>query len=190
MIITFSQDSVDFWKERDFEPEERFRWGNYTYWNIDVPLDHPDLKDPAYIGIALKEQREFPTMIRERFAPPMYCVVVNRRVAMTPVKTMNGEEGESPMAMPISRSVALLREMFTKPDKKQIPKYIKLKRTNQIVNAMREVKQFGVEVVADVVKGDLIETFSLDRIATIIAPKVELFKNVPPSIAQANPGVQ
>ncbi len=169
MIVTFQQATVDFWKEQGFEAEFQFEDAGYKYWQVDVPQDHKMLTSPAYLDLVFKEQRDYPDMIRTRFKAPMYVVMVGKRVAMTPAK----QEGEA-MTMPIARDLRLLRSIFTKPDKKQVPKYLKLKRPNQIVNAMHEVRQFGVQVVAYYMTDKHVETFRIDTVSSIIKPLVEL----------------
>jgi len=169
MIVTFKQETVDFWKEHDFEADLRFERDGYKYWSIDVPQDHKMLTSPDYLELILAEQKDYPDMIRKRFKAPMHIVIVNKRVAMTPTQ----HEGQ-PMAMPIARDLRLLRSIFTKPEHDQKPKYMKLKRPNQIVNAMREVRQFGVQLVADYVTDDIVETFKLETVASIISPRVQL----------------
>lgn len=169
MIVTFMQATVDFWKEQGFEAELQYEDGGYKCWAVDVPQEHKMLTSPEYLELILQEQKEYPEMVRARFKAPLYVVLMDRRVAMTPLKL----EG-SPMGMPISKDLRLLRSIFTKPDKKQQPKYLKLKRPNQIVNAMREVRQFGVQYIAYFMTDDKVETFKIDTVAPIIKPRVEL----------------
>jgi len=169
MIITFKQETVDFWKEQGIEAELQFEADGFQYWKIDVPEDHALLASPEYLGLVLAEQKDYREMIRTRFKPPMFTVIVNRRVAMTPMRQEN-----QPMAMPIARDLRLLRSIFTKPEHKQFPKYMKLKRLNQIVNAMREVRQFGVQHIAYYVSDGIVETFKLDTVASAIMPRVQL----------------
>lgn len=163
MILTFQQETVDFWGEQGFPAELQYEDAGYKFWAIDVPQDNKMLTSPEYLGLIVREQKNYPEMVRARFKPPMYVVTVNSRVAMTPL----GIEGE-PMGMPIAKDLRLLRGIFTKPDKNQQPKYYKLKRPNQIVNAMREVRQFGVQYVAYFITGDKVETFKIDTIAPLI----------------------
>lgn len=173
MIVTFKQETVDFWKEQGIEAELQFEADGYKYWQIDVPADHELLMSPEYLALIVKEQRDYPGMIQTRFKPPMFTVIMNKRVAMTPTQTKD-ENDQSPMGMPIARDLPLLRSIFLKPERKQIPKFMKLKRPNQIVNAMREVRQFGVALVAYYVTNDIVETFFIDRVAAIIKPRVQL----------------
>ena len=127
------------------------------------------LASPEYLELVLAEQKDYREMIRKRFAPPMFTVIINRRVAMTPM-----QQQDQPMAMPIARDLHLLQSIFTKPERKQFPKYMKLKRVNQIVNAMREVRQFGVQYVAYYVSSNIVEAFKLDVVATAIMPRIQL----------------
>jgi hypothetical protein len=178
MIVTFKQETADFWKEEGFEPELQFEADGYKYWAIEVPPDNKMLTSPEYLALILEEQRDYPEMIRTRFKPPVFVVMMGKRIAMTPAD-MKDESGQSPMVMPISRDLPLLRSIFTKPERKQTPKYLKLKRPNQIVNAMREVRQFGVASVACYMTDNIVETFLIDTIAPIIKPRVQLIGSEP-----------
>lgn len=169
MIVTFRQETVDFWEEQGFSAELQYEDAGYKCWAIDVPQDNKMLTSPEYLELIIQEQKNYPEMIRARFKPPMFIVILNKRVAMTPLKL----EGD-PMGMPIAKDLRLLRSIFTKPDKNQQPKYLKLKRPNQIVNAMREVRQFGVQHIAYFMTDDKVETFKIDTVAPIIKPRVEL----------------
>ena len=169
MIVTFQQETLDFWKEQGFDGEFQYDAEGYEFWAIDVPAEHKMLTSPEYLELILKEQKAYPEMIRTRFKPPMYIVIMDNRVAMTPTQ----QEGQ-PMAMPIAKDLPLLRSIFLKPERNQQPKFMKLKRPNQIVNAMREVRQFGVQLVAYYMTDDKVETFKIDTIAPIIKPRVQL----------------
>jgi hypothetical protein len=167
MIVTYRAETVEFWENQGFVPELQFEADGYQYWKIDVPEDHAMLTSPEYLGLIIQEQKAYPEMIRARFKAPMFTVIVNRRVAMTPTDL----EGE-PMAMPIARDLPLLRSIFTKPEKKQIPKYMKLKRPNQIVNAAFEVRRFGVQHIAYYVSDSIVETFKIDTVIPILKPRI------------------
>jgi len=169
MIVTFRRETVDFWNELGFPAQLQYEDAGYKCWAIDVPQDNKMLTSPEYLELIIQEQKNYPEMIRARFKPPMFIVILNKRVAMTPLKL----EGD-PMGMPIAKDLRLLRSIFTKPDKNQQPKYLKLKRPNQIVNAMREVRQFGVQYVAYFMTDDKVETFKIDTVAPIIKPRAEL----------------
>lgn len=185
MIVTFQQETLDFWKEQGFEGEFQYDAEGYKFWAIDVPAEHKMLTSPEYLELIIKEQKAYPEMIRTRFKPPMYIVIMGKRVAMTPTQ----QEGQ-PMAMPIAKDLPLLRSIFLKPERDQKPKFMKLKRPNQIVNAMREVRQFGVQLVAYYMTEDKVETFKIDTIAPIIKPRVQLIGADIGDIAQEDDEVQ
>lgn len=158
MIVTFRDETVAFWKEQGFEAQEEFRADGYTCWSVDVPADHASLASPEYLEHVFAEQRAYPEMIRARFSPPLYAVIVQRRVATTP-------DREGKMMLPLARDIAVLREVFTRPDRGQTPQYLKLRTTKKVLGAMREVAQFGVKNIGYFLAPDKVETFPIDTVA-------------------------
>lgn len=165
-IVTFFQPIVDFWKERGIVAAEAFKADETQYYELEVPNDHKDLRDPAYLQIMLNERMAYPEVLRARFSPPLYVVMIHGQVAMTPNKDGKG------FAVPVSRNRELLHAAFTKPERQQVPVYKKLKTAHHVFRMMRKMRRGGVTHVAYFVGEKMVEVLDLLTVMMITKPKL------------------
>lgn len=164
---TFHKRLADFWKEHDGKVEHVYKIDGIDYWTIEVPEDNPHQKDPAVVQFVLEERMQYQGVIRKRFAPTLYTVVVGGVVAVTPFEGANGMA-----AMPVARSKEILQTVFTKPDKGQEPEYMKLNKEHKLFKTLKQVSETGVGAIAYFVDDMTVEGFDMRLVLLSIAPRV------------------
>ncbi len=178
-IITYSKATADWWKEHGYNTNVAFTTDEIDYWSIDVEDGDKELSNPEYIQIVMEEMQKYPEILRIRFAPVLYTVMVSQQIAMMPNK-------EGRMTLPLSRNLKLLRSVFTKPEKKQTPKYKELKRGTQIVDAMKRMATNGVHLISYFVDDTIIETFDIENIVNILDVKSVVLARADGSVASSD----
>ena len=162
-ITTFSKERADWWEAQGRKVEPAFSADGVDYWNIFVERDDKELTNPEDVILSREEERQYPQILGKRFAPVLHTVVVGNAIAATP-----GEDGR--YSMPVSRSLKLLRSIFTKPTEGQEPQYKELKRHKQILNALKRMQESGVHWVSYYLDDATAESFDL----SIVIPGLEL----------------
>jgi len=139
-VLTFSPSIVEWWQKRGIMAALRYQIDGLDYWEIEVPLDHEDLKSEEYKKLIEAEKAAYMAVLYRRFRPPVFTVESRHRIAITVNKA-----GENCLAM--ARDKKTLREVFLRPDKGQVPKFRHLKRPNQIRNVLKAMDAGGIKQI-------------------------------------------
>lgn len=136
MITTTEQAITEFWEKRGFGATPKYSSDGITCWDIDVPEDHEDLKDPEYISLCIQEKMAFPGIIRRRLSAPVYTIKSGQHYAMV-------NQPQFERSVPMSHSKQLLQFAFTNPATGMCPAIVPLQDTARVRDVLQRMKKSG-----------------------------------------------
>lgn len=161
MTYFFLPDLVEVCRKHGIEPEVAYNADGITTWGVDVPPEHPLLKDPDFLGGMLQSVMSFASMILTRLKPPVFMPHVSAAVACTTVK------GDA-MALIAAHRRDILEYMLTDPATKKCPKLVRINTFRKLAILFQEALKENVTALLYFVSPKISETIPLKDATALI----------------------
>jgi len=166
--LTHSKDIVDWWATQGVEATYQYNADGIDYWKVPIEAMDKRLMNPALLSLMRQSIREFPKMMRIRFAPPLWVPELKRVVALCKNK-------EGHLSVPVSRHLYALQRSFLVNQKGDKPKFRALKRWNQVLNVLRDAQKDNIKYILYFIdlNATQAESHLLDTVLRVLTEEVK-----------------
>lgn len=166
--LTHSKDIVDWWSKQGVEAKYQYNADGIDYWQVPIEAQDRRLMNPELLAIMRQSIREFPKMMRIRFAPPLWVPELKRVVALCKNK-------EGHLSVPVSRHLYALQRSFLVNQKGDKPKFRALKRWNQVLNVLRDAQKDDIKYILYFIdlNATQAESHLLDTVLRVLTEEVK-----------------
>lgn len=161
-LNTFLEDVAKFWESRGIRPVRRYTLQGFTNWQVEIPSEHPDLKNPEFIGLQAQEvMYVLPTVAVQRLTPPIFTLKVGKMFADIIDRTRK-------RGVPFSHSRSVLAQMCIRPGIIEPPNIIKLTRRERVLDVIVKAQRQGTENILFFPLANLCETIPIESALRVL----------------------